>query len=56
MPDVTAELNRQDAWRAVADLHATPRILVNGRLLPPAYRVEDLPHLWATIKTLCPLT
>lgn len=55
-PDVTAELNRQDAWRAVADLHATPRILVNGRLLPPAYRVEDLPHLWATIKTLCPLT
>lgn len=46
---VQEEFARQQAWGQTAALKATPRLLVNGYVVPTIYRVEDLPYVWDTL-------
>lgn len=41
-PDVEMELKHHEAWRERSGFTATPTLLVNGRILPSEYNVEDL--------------
>ena len=41
---VTDEFNRHETWKKMAQLHATPTLLVNGYKLPESYRLEDLKY------------
>ena len=40
---VNQEMERQTSWINKAGFTATPTILVNGYVLPPAYSLADLP-------------
>jgi len=41
-PEVEAEFQKHEAWKAKTQLRATPTILVNGHKLPDNYKIEDL--------------
>ncbi|QXV65617.1 thioredoxin domain-containing protein [Mucilaginibacter sp. 21P] len=41
------KLEKQRAWCDMADIKATPTILVNGHRLPDAYRIQDIKYLLA---------
>ena len=41
-PEIEAEFQKHEAWKAKTRLHATPTILVNGYKLPDNYKIEDL--------------
>ncbi|GHV57591.1 hypothetical protein FACS1894182_06830 [Bacteroidia bacterium] len=41
-PEVEAEFQKHENWKAKTQLRATPTILVNGYKLPDNYKIEDL--------------
>ena len=41
-PEVEAEFQKHEAWKAKTQLRATPTILVDGYKLPDNYKIEDL--------------
>ena len=41
---VEEEFKCQQAWTKLSCLHATPTLLLDGYLLPPAYQVEDVSY------------
>jgi len=41
-PEVEAEFQKHEAWKAKTQLRATPTILVHGYKLPDNYKIEDL--------------
>ena len=41
-PEVEAEFQKHEDWKAKKQLRATPTILVNGYKLPGNYKIEDL--------------
>jgi len=41
-PEIEAEFQKHEAWKAKTQLRATPTILVNGYKLPDNYKIEDL--------------
>ncbi|AZI24113.1 hypothetical protein EA772_01670 [Pedobacter sp. G11] len=43
--NVSQVTQRQKEWCEMADISVTPTVLVNGRKLPEAYRLEDIKYL-----------
>lgn len=42
---IIAKLKQQKAWCDMAEIKATPTLLLNGYKLPPAYQVNDLKYM-----------
>jgi len=45
-PDIDAEFQKHEAWKAKTQLRATPTILVDGYKLPDNYKIEDLKYFF----------
>ena len=41
-PDVEQEFNKQKTWKEKSLINVTPKIFINGFILPNNYRIEDL--------------
>ena len=48
-PEVEAEFQKHEVWKAKTQLRATPTIIVDGYKLPDNYKIEDLRYFANTV-------
>jgi hypothetical protein len=44
-PEINNKIDIQKAWCRMADINATPTILLNGHLLPDSYQLSNLKYM-----------